>query len=165
MRAGEGQRERRRQNLRQAPGSELSVQSPMWGLNTQTARSWPEPNEVRMPNRLSHPGTPSLLLSCIWNKCTYFHCHSLSLYCSIFVSFIIPTVRTTNSIVSTAALVATFGSLLELHGSSAHGHYSCSFFRHLLKDCGSSKKFLKTFPRNNIPSCACSKLFPTAFVL
>ena len=30
---GEGQRERETQNLKQAPGSELSAQSPMWGLN------------------------------------------------------------------------------------------------------------------------------------
>ena len=35
---GEGQRERERktQNLKQAPGSELSAQSPMWGSNSQT---------------------------------------------------------------------------------------------------------------------------------
>ena len=30
---GEGQRERETQNLKQAPGSELSAQSPMQGLN------------------------------------------------------------------------------------------------------------------------------------
>ena len=34
-----GQRERETQNLKQAPGSELSAQSPMWGLNSQTMRS------------------------------------------------------------------------------------------------------------------------------
>ena len=28
-----GQRERETQNLKQAPGSELSAQSPTWGLN------------------------------------------------------------------------------------------------------------------------------------
>ena len=41
MRAEEGQREREReaQNPKQAPGSELSAQSPMWGLTTQTMRS------------------------------------------------------------------------------------------------------------------------------
>ena len=39
--AGRG-RERGRQNLKQARGSELSAQSPMPGLNSQTARSWPE---------------------------------------------------------------------------------------------------------------------------
>ena len=32
-------RERRRQNPKQAPGSELSAQSPMQGLNSQTVRS------------------------------------------------------------------------------------------------------------------------------
>ena len=42
VRAGEGQRERE-QNPKQAPGSELSVQNPTWGLNPRTARSWPEP--------------------------------------------------------------------------------------------------------------------------
>ena len=30
------------QNPKQAPGSELSSQSPMWGSNSQTTRSWPE---------------------------------------------------------------------------------------------------------------------------
>ena len=42
-RAVEGQRERKTQNPRQAPGSELSAQSPMWGSNPQTVRSGPEP--------------------------------------------------------------------------------------------------------------------------
>ena len=36
---GEGQRERETQNLKQAPGSELSAQSPTRGLNSQTVRS------------------------------------------------------------------------------------------------------------------------------
>ena len=35
---GQG-RERRRQNLKQAPGPELSAQSPTWGSNSQTVRS------------------------------------------------------------------------------------------------------------------------------
>ena len=42
MRAGAGQRQRERErdnNLKEAPGSELSAQSPMWGLNPQTVRS------------------------------------------------------------------------------------------------------------------------------
>ena len=34
-----GQRERETQNLKQAPGSQLSAQSPMRGLNLQTVRS------------------------------------------------------------------------------------------------------------------------------
>ena len=37
--AGEGQRERETQNLKQSPGSELSAQSPTWGSNSQIARS------------------------------------------------------------------------------------------------------------------------------
>ena len=35
-------RERGRQNLKQAPGSELSAQSLTWVLNSQTVRLWPE---------------------------------------------------------------------------------------------------------------------------
>ena len=37
--AREGQRERETQNPEQAPGSELSAQSPMWGSNSWTVRS------------------------------------------------------------------------------------------------------------------------------
>ena len=37
--AGEGQRERETQTLKQTSGSELSAQSPMWGLNSQAMRS------------------------------------------------------------------------------------------------------------------------------
>ena len=36
---GEGQREKETQNPKQAPGSELSAQSPTWGLSPQTVRS------------------------------------------------------------------------------------------------------------------------------
>ena len=36
---GEGQRERETKNPKQAPGSELSAQSPMRGSNLQTVRS------------------------------------------------------------------------------------------------------------------------------
>ena len=40
---GEGQRENETQNLKQAPGSELSAQSPMWGSNSQTEiMTWAE---------------------------------------------------------------------------------------------------------------------------
>ena len=35
----EGQRDRETQNPKQAPGSELSAQSPMRGLNPRTVRS------------------------------------------------------------------------------------------------------------------------------
>ena len=40
---GEGQRERETENLKQAPGSELSAQRPTPGSNPRTMRSWPEP--------------------------------------------------------------------------------------------------------------------------
>ena len=43
VQAGKGQRERETQNPKQAPGSELSAQSPTWGSNSQTGRWWPEP--------------------------------------------------------------------------------------------------------------------------
>ena len=39
VQVGEGQRERETQNQKQAPGSELSAQSPKRGLNPQSARS------------------------------------------------------------------------------------------------------------------------------
>ena len=42
-RQGKGQRERETRSLKQAPGSELSAQSPTRGWNSQTTRSWPEP--------------------------------------------------------------------------------------------------------------------------
>ena len=40
--AGEGQKEAKTPNMKQAPGSELSAQNPMWGSNSRTVRSWPE---------------------------------------------------------------------------------------------------------------------------
>ena len=53
---GEGQRERETQNPKQAPGSKLSAQSPMRGLNPQTVRSWSEWSPALI--QLSHPGAP-----------------------------------------------------------------------------------------------------------
>ena len=41
--SGGGQREREIQNRKQAPGSELSAQSPTRGSNLHTERSRPEP--------------------------------------------------------------------------------------------------------------------------
>ena len=38
-RAGEGQKKGETEILKQAPGSEVSAQSPTWGLNPPTARS------------------------------------------------------------------------------------------------------------------------------
>ena len=40
--SGEGQWARETQNPKQVPGSERSAQSPTWGLNPPTMRSWPE---------------------------------------------------------------------------------------------------------------------------
>ena len=51
-------RERETQNLKQAPGSELSAQSPMRGLNPQTTRSWPELKSDTPPTE--PPRRPSL---------------------------------------------------------------------------------------------------------
>ena len=56
--AGEGQRERETQNLKQALGSELSAQSPIQDTNSPTVRSWPERSWTL--NQLSHPGAPCL---------------------------------------------------------------------------------------------------------
>ena len=39
----EGQTEKETQNPKQAPGFELSAQSLMWGSNSQTMKSRPEP--------------------------------------------------------------------------------------------------------------------------
>ena len=47
-------RERETQNLKQAPGSELSAQSQMWGSNSQNIRS--DMSWSWMLNRLNHPG-------------------------------------------------------------------------------------------------------------
>ena len=38
---GERQRKKETQNLKQAPGSELSAQSPLWGWNSWVMGSWP----------------------------------------------------------------------------------------------------------------------------
>ena len=46
---GEGQRERETQNPKQTPGSKLSTQSLMHGLNPRTMRSWPEPKLDSQP--------------------------------------------------------------------------------------------------------------------
>ena len=53
-----GGAERETQNLKQAPGSELSAQSPTQGSDPQTARSWHKMwdhglSQSRLPNRLS----------------------------------------------------------------------------------------------------------------
>nr|XP_060464193.1 basic salivary proline-rich protein 3-like [Panthera onca] len=48
-RAGERQRERETRNPKEAPGSELSAQSPTRGSNSQTVRSGPEPKSDASP--------------------------------------------------------------------------------------------------------------------
>ena len=58
---GEGQRQRETQNPKQAPGSELSAQSPTRGSNPQTVRSWPEPKSDAQPTA-PNPGAPKLYI-------------------------------------------------------------------------------------------------------
>ena len=48
----EGQRDRERQNLRQAPGFELLAQSLTWCSNSQTLKSWPE---LKLDTQLTEP--------------------------------------------------------------------------------------------------------------
>ena len=51
--AGEGQRERKTQNPKQAPGSELLAQSVIQGLNSRTMRPWPELKSDAQPTEPS----------------------------------------------------------------------------------------------------------------
>ena len=86
--AGEGQTERETQNPKQAPGSELSAQSPTRGSNSQTARSWPESKSDTQPNE------PPRRPMCFWiNLCELFTptlyriCHDYFLkwlFCRLF---------------------------------------------------------------------------------
>ena len=55
--SGVGQRERETQDPKQAPGAELSAQSPTWDSNSQTVRDH-DLSQSRMLNQLSHPGAP-----------------------------------------------------------------------------------------------------------
>ena len=57
---GGAERERERQNQKQAPGSELAAQSPTRGLNSQTVRSWPEPKSDAQPTE--PPRHPNIML-------------------------------------------------------------------------------------------------------
>ena len=59
--SGLGQRERETQNLKQAPGSELSAQIPTRGSNPRAVRSWPEPKSDAQPTEPSR--CPSLMSS------------------------------------------------------------------------------------------------------
>ena len=73
-------REKETQNLKQDPGSELSGQSPTWGSNSWTARSWLEPKwDAQPPEPLRRPNKTVLNnsnLSLFSNRLevTYFSC-------------------------------------------------------------------------------------------
>ena len=45
---GRAERDRETQNLKQASGSELSAQSPTWGSDSRTSRSWPQLKSVTL---------------------------------------------------------------------------------------------------------------------
>ena len=64
---GVGQRERETQNPKQAPGSELSAQSPTRGSNSPAARSWPELKWDAQPTE--PPRRPEALPFKIQNDC------------------------------------------------------------------------------------------------
>ena len=60
---GEGQRERETQNQKQAPGSELSAQSPAQGSNSWTSRSWPElKSDAQLTEPPRHPWNPGIFI-------------------------------------------------------------------------------------------------------
>ena len=53
---GEEQRKRETQKPKQAPGSELTAQSPMWGSNLWAMRSLLEPKlDAQLTEPLRHP--------------------------------------------------------------------------------------------------------------
>ena len=60
MSRGGTERETHTQNVKEAPGSELSAQSLMQGSNSRIGDLDLSPNETL--NRLSHPGHPYLLI-------------------------------------------------------------------------------------------------------
>ena len=62
---GGAEREREAQNLKQAPGSELSAQSAMWGSNPLTVRSSPEP---KLDAQLTEP-PKRLIIRYIFENC------------------------------------------------------------------------------------------------
>ena len=79
-RAGEGQKERETQNLKQAPGSELSAQNRTWGSNSRTMRSWPE---RKLDTWLNHPAAPPLVILIVWSWLTGHHGTGLTVrWCS-----------------------------------------------------------------------------------
>ena len=77
VQAGEGQKERKTQNLKPTPGSELSAQSLTQASNSQTVRSWPEPKLDAQPTE--PPRSP-------WEKwflCFIFTLHYISTFVNI----------------------------------------------------------------------------------
>ena len=59
--AGEGQREGETQNLKWAPGCELSAQSPSRGSNSRSVRSWPE---LKLDAQPTEPPRHPIILNC-----------------------------------------------------------------------------------------------------
>ena len=66
-----GRTERQRQNLTQAPGSELSAQSQMQGSSPRAVRSWPEPNLDAQPTELPKCPRTNIVKMSIVPKATY----------------------------------------------------------------------------------------------
>uniref|UniRef100_A0A8C8WXL7 DIS3-like exonuclease 1 n=1 Tax=Panthera leo TaxID=9689 RepID=A0A8C8WXL7_PANLE len=65
--SSEKEREGDRQTLKQAPGSEPSAQSPVWGLNSGTVRY--DLRQSQTLTRLSHPGAPAFSFLCEKSEC------------------------------------------------------------------------------------------------
>ena len=75
MSGGGVETERETQNPKQAPGSEVSAQSPMWGSNSRTVRSLPELKADAQPTE------PPRCPLCTFFVLTYFipsHINTLS---------------------------------------------------------------------------------------
>ena len=68
-------RERETQNPKQAPGSELSAQSPTRGSNPRTARSRPEPKSAAQPTEPPRRPPKWLLKQSVWDggRCKLLH--------------------------------------------------------------------------------------------
>ena len=79
---GRAERERETQYPKQAPGSELSGQSPTWASNSWTVKSWPESKSDTQPTE-SHPGAPvtwwfycsenNFWSQTFWKSCHFFY--------------------------------------------------------------------------------------------
>ena len=78
VRGGEGRTERKTQNLKRGPGSELSAQSQTWASNSQNMRSWPEPKSDSQPTE--PPRCPSSFIYIV----NYFSVTSITCICDSF---------------------------------------------------------------------------------